>query len=204
MNDKDYEAFQREFARLSAALASFKISPADLQSKTDAYFHVLKSLPFDVVVAKADSWLAHETKFPKPVEWKNQIIISEAVPLEKMSDAESLEHHQAEISGYEREACGCQSCVEAGVNEKPQRYVPLEKPGSDWQVVTKLNRFDKAVTAGRWIHGWELFRWYEARAGFWNHCYEIGLMDTPATKRAERIPFIERIEALFKRKQMPS
>lgn len=198
MNDTDYDAFVREFARLSAALERFKPSSDESTARADAYFHVLKKFSLSDVIGKADRWLENETKFPKPVEWAMQIV-KKRVDYRKMALTETIEHKRAESLGYEDPPCGCQSCVEAGVQERPLRYVPDQHADDDTDIKAE-DAWGRLVTTGRWIHGWELFRWYEARGAFWNHCAELGLLDPPTKKKRDRVPFEQQLESLFKKK----
>lgn len=47
---------------------------------------------------------------------------------------------------FEAFPCGCGECVQAGVNTKPQRRDPR---------------------SGKWLHGYDLKRLYDAEASFW-------------------------------------
>jgi hypothetical protein len=47
---------------------------------------------------------------------------------------------------FEQAPCQCVECVRAGVHEKPQRRDP-------W--------------SGKWLHGYDLKRLYDAEARFW-------------------------------------
>ena len=48
---------------------------------------------------------------------------------------------------FEREPCFCGECQQAGVSERPQKRDPR---------------------TGKWLHGYELRRLYEAEANFWD------------------------------------
>lgn len=174
MIDKDYEAFTREFARLSAALERFRSTPQEAAAKADAYFHVLKAFTLEQVIGKADRWLATETKMPRPVEWAGVVVPAATAPLRELTAREAAEYRQAEVSGYEGEPCACPSCVEAGVHDKPIRFVP-DLDADDHPIHARDAGRNRVVTAGHWAHGHELARWYAAKFAFWNRCLELGL-----------------------------
>lgn len=193
MTDQDYEAFGKEFKRLSAALEPFKQSPEQLNSRIDAYFHALKKLPLSVVTAKADEWLKREKKFPVPAQWVS-VIVHTAVELPVLTPREAQEWQAAERQGWESEPCDCPRCVSAGVSEKPARFVP-EFDREDRDVKARIG--DRIVTVGHWAHGDELARWYTARAAFWNRCYELGLMTKAEQTKADKVPLEKRLEQIF-------
>jgi hypothetical protein len=190
MTQADYDAFSQEYKRISAALERYKQSPAELATKIDAYFHVLKGFPLSEVIAKADGWLGKETKMPKPAEWAN-VIARKAADVPLMPERDAREWRKAEQSRWQAEPCGCQSCVEAGVNEKPLRFVPVD----DRMVIEPLSQ--RVVNAGRWAHGWELFRWYQARADFYNRCLELGLKGDKILRPKDRRSFQDKLAAIF-------
>ena len=194
MTTSDYQPFVGEFRRLVAALEPYKSSPEQMASRADAYFSVLKPFPLEDVIRKADTWLAKETKFPKPAEWAG-VIVRKAADLPTMLDRDARDYREAERIGFEKDPCGCQSCLEAGVSEKPLRYVPEVEDGADRVMKDPLG--NRTITAGHWAHGWELHRWYEARGAFWNRVYELGLMTPQQGKKAEKLPFGERLERIF-------
>jgi hypothetical protein len=47
---------------------------------------------------------------------------------------------------FEREPCGCGECVQAGVSGRPQKRDPQ---------------------TGKWLHGYDLKRLYQAQDSFW-------------------------------------
>ena len=174
MMQSDYDTFSTEFRRLSAALERYKPSPAEVSVKTDVYFHALKRFPITDVIAKADTWLATESKFPKPAEWAGVRVVKPAADLAVMSDEDSREHRRAELQGYEDLPCVCRECVAAGIDQKPLRYVP-EFLDDDTTRRVKDPLLNRVVTAGHWAYGWELLRWYDAKAAFYARCRELGL-----------------------------
>lgn len=172
MIEADYEAFGNEFRRLSSALDRFPPRGDELATKVDAYFHALKKYPLSEVVLKADKWLETEKKFPAPAEWAG-VIVRRSVPLPTLTDAESREYRDAEKRRWEGEPCNCASCFQAGVNEKPIRFVPdLTRDERDDAALDPVT--NRLVCRGHWAHGWELARWYEAKANFYNRCLELG------------------------------
>jgi hypothetical protein len=202
MIQQDFDAFSREYRRLSAALERYKQSPVELASKADAYFHVLKKYPLTAVIAKADQWLEREAKFPKPAEWA-AVIVRRAVELPVLSQDDAKDYRRAELLGWEDTPCGCSDCLKAGVHEKPLRFVPIEGRDGAYRKATDplLNR---TVTAGHWAHGFELFRWYDARASFYNRCLELGLRgDVLKPTKAPKRPFSELMKLIFPERQRP-
>jgi hypothetical protein len=189
MTQADFDSFGLEFRRLSAALEKYKQSPAEITQKIDAYFHVLKGLPLSDVIAKADTWLSTQVKMPKPAEWA-AVVVRKVVDLPVLLEREAREWRKAEQQRWEDAPCGCQSCVEAGVSEKPLRFVPEER-----QAIEPLSK--RVVTAGKWAHGWDLFRWYQARADFYNRCLELGLRGERVLQPRAKRSFEDRLAAIF-------
>jgi hypothetical protein len=194
MNAHDYDAFGLEFRRLSAALEKYRQAPGEIDAKIDAYFHVLKAHSLLDVKAKADTWLQTQTKMPKPAEWAG-VIIRREVDVPVMLEREAREWRQAELSRWQGEPCGCQSCVEAGVNEKPLRFAPIFDGDTARQVKEPLS--GRIVTAGMWLHGWPLFRWYDARATFYDTCLRLGLRGDVLNPKPKRKAFHERMHEIF-------
>jgi hypothetical protein len=173
MTEQDYEAFGNELKRLSSALDRYAPKGDDMASKVDAYFHALKKYPLSEVIAKADRWLEKEKKFPAPAEWAS-VIVSRSQPLPVLTPAEAREYHAAELARWEQPPCGCGTCVAARIEQKPLRFVPdLDRDDRDIKAIDPAN--GRVVSRGHWAHGWELARWYEARANFHNACLERGL-----------------------------
>ncbi len=183
---------------MSGALERFKQSPVEISARADAYFHVLKYLPLQDVLAKADAWLQTETKFPKPAEWKAQIV-RHTRELQILSEAESRDYLRAEALGYEDDPCVCPACVAAGLPDRAEnrlRYAPLED--ADGRMMYAQNAVTKAiVTPGVWLHGWGLVRWYTARASFWNTAYARCGIGEATQATLARVPFAQRLERVF-------
>ncbi len=66
---------------------------------------------------------------------------------------------------YIGETCDCPDCSQAGVTQLPVRR--------DWR-------------RGHWMHGYELKRWYEARARFYALREQIKAKAMPALTEADR------------------
>lgn len=157
----------------------------EIKQVMGAYFKALRRYPLSAVQAGADEVLVRSKHFPKPAEWIDAIPSRRgpSVEIETMSEADALDYRRAESLKYDGPPCSCRSCVEAGVSERPLRFVPEQNPdGSDRKV--RDVRGDRVVTAGHWAHGQELARWYEARANFWNEMIQKfpGLVNKNATK----------------------
>ena len=195
MRPEEYEAFVVEFRRLSRALERFPQGVSELRDRADAYFHALKNLPLAALVAKADGWIQTETKFPKPAEWArvHQPQTLSLVPT--LTNEEAHEYVRAEGLGYEDAPCSCAACGEAGVQEKPIRFMPeLTAEDRDRKVMC----WARMVTAGHWAHGWELARWYLARDAFWAKCCALGLRGDVLTVGPKvRRTFQERMATIF-------
>jgi len=151
-----------------------------------SYFKALRRFPLEQVQLGAEACLQRCKHFPKPAEWIDVVPRRVVIDLPTMSHAQAIEHRHAEQQRYEAPPCGCQSCAEAGVTEKALRFVPdADADGADRRMKDPLA--DRHVVAGHWAHGWELQRWYRARADFYNRCLELGLRGDvlrPTTKGA--------------------
>jgi len=169
MTEADYPVFMGEFDRLHAALAGYRSKPDEARAKADAYFHAMKHLSLSDVTAKADAWLQRESKMPKPVEWAS-VRISRGVEMPTFTPREEREYLRAEALHYEDAPCGCPLCFQAGVSDKPIRFVPDFTP-DDRDDRVRIG--ERIVTRGHWSHGVELARYYKARADFWNRYYEM-------------------------------
>lgn len=169
MTDADFSAFMSEFDRLHAALGGFRIKPDEARAKADAYWSALKHLPLPDVTAKADAWLRTETKMPKPVEWASVRIVR-GVDLPTLTARDERDYLRAEALFDEDAPCSCPLCLQAGVSEKPLRFVPdVTRDGRDDRAL----QGNRVVTRGHWAHGSELAGYYRARGDFWNRYYEI-------------------------------
>lgn len=171
MTDSDVFAFTALAKRVGIALGK-RVEFEDFKALTGTYFRVLRRYDLGDLERGADIWIARETRFPKPAEWASAIPRQEA-DCRVMSQNEAIEYARAEKLGYEGESCSCPECIDAGVNEKSLRFVPECVGDADVRVKNPFT--DRIVTAGHWAHGWELFRYYDAKADFYNTCLELGL-----------------------------
>jgi len=137
------------------------------------YFKALRKFPLSQVAAGAEAWMQRGKFFPKPAEWIEAIPKRQSAPdLPVMSDEQTREYHRAEALRYEDKPCGCLSCREAEVTEKPLRFVPEVNPdGTDRRVRDGVR--DRIVVAGHWAHGFELARWYAAKGEFYEQFYAL-------------------------------
>lgn len=137
----------------------------DIAQLAPSYFRALKPFDYDDVARAADALTASEQHFPRPARWIQAIKdLPRGEALLVLPTTEIREWLDAERRGFEGAPCGCGTCREAGVEDRPTRFVPVEPP--DRRVLDR-----RSVLRGRWIHGWDLARWYQARAD----CYEVML-----------------------------
>lgn len=131
------------------------------------YFRAMRRFPLSQIEAGAEVWIQRGKYFPKPAEWMDAIPKQSAVvtlDVPAMSEGESRAYQRAEAMRYEDQPCGCPKCREAEVTDKPLRFVPEFTPDDRER---KVRDGERVVTAGHWAHGYELARWYEARANFY-------------------------------------
>jgi len=165
-----------------------------------SYFKAFRRFGLKDIQAGADRWIEQGKRFPKPAEWidaiPRRVRVAEIVAL---SDEAGRDYERAERLRYEDAPCHCRECVEAGVNEKPLRFVPeTNHDGTD----RRVRIGDRVVVAGHWAHGSELARWYQGRADFYNRCLELGIgrdVLNPGLKQKKQ-RFEDRIKEIFERK----
>lgn len=164
MTEQDYEPFLSEFRRMASAFERYPQSLEQMRGRGDVYFNVLKKFPLTVVIAKADAWIDRETKMPKPAEWAGMYArASTERIIPTMEDPEAREWLRAERQKWEDGLCGCDECREAGVADKPIRFVPMfDRDDAE----LKMLCFGRVVCRGEWIHGLPLMRWHIARENF--------------------------------------
>lgn len=137
------------------------------------YFRVLKGFDFGDVARAADYWAGHEQFFPAPAQWVEAVSkVPKGQPLLELSVDQAREYADAEGRGFEGQCCTCRECAQNGVDEKPTRYVPTEDRHGETEQRTYRGR---AVVVGHWAHGLELFRWYAARANFYEQAMRLKL-----------------------------
>lgn len=161
MQSHEFNAFVREFLRVSSALERRPQSIEQATERARAYFDVLRSQSLEQVIARADGWLDRQTKFPTPAEWK--FSAARAVELLPFSDRVVAQYHRAKALRWEDEPCRCNRCREAGVTHRLLRFVP-ETNGDAPENYRVLG--GEKVYRGHWAHGFELRRWYDARDGY--------------------------------------
>jgi hypothetical protein len=184
-----------DFTRLMKRLAvifRLRAEEGDFAALAGSYFRALQRFELRDLERGADAWIQTQQRFPKPAEWRGAIP-ARTVEVPFLSDDQAREQLRAEGLGYEDAPCRCPDCLAAGVNEKPLRFVPEERQG-------KIG--ERIVTVGHWAHGFELFRWYDARANFYNHCVELGLRGDVLIPKAKRQNFAQRMAAIFSPKDV--
>ena len=166
MTDGELFAFVDVFKGVQRVMGKRMTEGEEAQTHRD-YFRALRRFPLDQVRAGAEVWLQRGKYFPKPAEWIDAIPRrqeSAAVNVPAMTEQESRDYHRAELMRYTAPPCTCKECLESGMDTQPMRFVP-EFTAEDRERL--LRDGDRIVTAGHWAHGWELARWYEARAFFY-------------------------------------
>jgi len=132
------------------------------------YFRALRRFSLEQVKAGAEVWLQRGKYFPKPAEWIDSIPKPSAHAVSSLAQAtqqQAQDARRAEQMRYEGQPCRCAECVESGVAERRTRFVPLEDANGD--VMQALDG-ERVMTLGKWIHGYELARWYQAQADFYH------------------------------------
>lgn len=164
MRDSDLSGFTVVMKQLAAVFRRRPDTPEFL-ALTGSYFRALNRHELSELQRAADQWVSTEAKFPTPYELR-RAIPRPAADLRTMSLDEARDYRAAEDAGYEGELCGCQRCVEAGVNNRPLRFVP-EADVFDRDTTVNDPIRKRVVTAGHWAHGRELLGYYIAKDAFW-------------------------------------
>lgn len=197
VTDAEVFGFTATMKRLGS-FAGKRVDTEDFRAVTLTYFRALKRCQLGDLERAADVWIEHETRFPKPVEWRGSIP-KRVVTVRVLSTHEAQEYDQADRLGFEdRRPCGCLECAQAGMSSAPEsalRYVPLED--EDGHVERGKHPDGRIVVPGRWIHGGELRRWYLARANFWANAYATLGIRGAQQQKLKRLPFEKRIEQIF-------
>lgn len=171
MTESDVLGFTALAKRVGVALGR-RTDFDDFKGLTSTYFRALRRYDLVDLERAADLWIGRETRFPKPAEWASAIPRQD-LPCRVMSTNEAKDYLRADQLGFEDEPCGCLVCREAQVHEKPLRFVPDDADRGDLLVMNPIT--NKVVPAGHWAHGWELFRWYQARANHYDACLSLQL-----------------------------
>ncbi len=180
MTDADVFAFSALMRRVWAA-CDRRADTEDFPSRMHTYFRAFRRFDLADLERGADAWLDAHTKPPKIAEWR-AAIPRVVVELPVLTEAEASEAQRVARAGYEASPCGCAACVEAEVSEKPRRYVP-DEDATGAAVLARDLRTGRVVTRGHWAHGWALFRWYDARAQFYEDCLARGFRRQILTPR---------------------
>jgi hypothetical protein len=180
MTEQDVPAFGEVLRGVAAVFHVWR----DLDAMSPAYFKALRRFPLRQVADAGDRCTTLLKRFPKPVEWAELVARPTAAGLLTLSPSEAAAHQEAEACHYELPPCRCADCQTAGIF-KPVRYVPdADDP--------RARLGDRVITRGHWAHGYELVRWYAARAAFWTVARGLGhrstLLDPPALGPAARLP----------------
>lgn len=173
MTDSEVFAFMDVFRGLERVFPK-RLEEHERQRLGADYFRTLRKFPLPQVAAGAEVWLQRGKYFPKPAEWLDAIPRQRAVVAELPAIAarELADLRRAESLGYEDVPCACAECRAADVTEKPIRFVPdITADGTERKALDG----ERTVTLGHWAHGYELARWYQARADFWERCHALGL-----------------------------
>lgn len=168
MRDTDLPAFKRVVEQLATAMSK-KLD----ESIIPTYFRLLQNEELADLARAGDAWAQRSKFFPKAAEWLETVrSIPKGDPLLEMARDEAAEWLAAERHFFEAEPCSCRECSEARIagymDDKPLRFVPNEDRYGGYEKRVLGNR---EVLRGHWAHGFELARWYQARAGF----YEVAL-----------------------------
>lgn len=174
MRDTDHLAFQQVMRQLAAAFSK-KLD----ETSIPLYFRALQRCEMVDVARAADAWVEREKFFPKAAEWLATIRgLSKGEPLLEMSRNEIAEWLDAERRFFQSDSCSCRDCSEARIAEqmddKPLRFVPTEDRYGDYE---KRLIGSREVLRGHWAHGFELARWYQARAVFYEVAMRLKLGD---------------------------
>lgn len=166
--DSDLMAFQRTFAQLGTVCAKYPGEGA-----VPAYFRLLQRYEFVDVARAADAWAQSNTFFPQVADWLEAVRSTpKGEPLLELPREELAEWLDAERRGFEADVCSCRDCcnarIDGAMDDKPLRFVPTEDRFGTYE---KRLMGAREVLRGHWAHGYELARWYQARANF----YEVAL-----------------------------
>jgi hypothetical protein len=179
MSPVDLPAFLETFR---AVAATFNVR-RDEDTLGEVYFKALQPFPLRDVQAGADRCTAFLKRFPKPVEWKEQIPRPTAPGIPELGSFEAADYLEAESCFFEMPPCRCAACVQAGVSMRPIRYMPDEDE-------VKVRVGARVVLRGHWAHGDELRRWYAAKEAFWAKARSLGyksqLLNPPDRPAATR------------------
>jgi hypothetical protein len=185
VQDADLFAFLAIFRQLLRVFPK-RIEESEVEDLSKAYFGTLRRFTIAELQSGADAWMQRGKFFPKPAEWREAIprrhVETEA--LAPLTPVEAAEYLDAERRSYEGDPCSCRRCLSAGVEHRPLRYVP-EVDGADRDLRGLIG--ERSVVRGRWIHGEDLRRWYDARDVFM--ALKTKWLSTHGIKRGARKDF---------------
>lgn len=173
MTDTDIPEFM---TALKKVMVVFNIRQ-DPDVLSEAYFKALRPFPIQMVVDGGERCTTKLKRFPKPIEWAEMVPRPSAPGVPEMSKFEASDYLEAESFFYEMPPCGCGLCRQAGISDKPIRYVP-----DDDEPKGKIG--ERVVVRGHSAHGFELKRYYAAKEAFWAKARSLGykssLLNPPA------------------------
>ena len=162
MLESDFGPFETAFKRLSGAL-NRKWTTVEFRTTVQVYFDTLKPFELEDVLA-AEVILRSRPRWPKVGDWQAAVPTRTVVTGERvMRPPEAAEYARAAALHWSDEACGCPACFQAGVSDRPLRFVP-DFLADDTEARAYHPVFRKVVTTGHWAHGDALRRWYVANA----------------------------------------
>jgi hypothetical protein len=168
MFESDSGTFDRAFKRVCGAYR-LKLNKTEAEELSQTYFKVLAPWPLDQVLAAGKQVMATCKRFPVLADWIAEL---PAPPSGRatsdsryMTAGEMDDHDQAAAMRYVGDPCGCADCVDAGIQDRPIRFVL----GDDDQRAFHSRR-NQIELIGHWAHGEELARWYAAR----DHFFSLG------------------------------
>jgi hypothetical protein len=162
--ESDSAAFETALKRLSGGLQR-KWKPDEWRGTVEIYFDALKHADLADVLS-AIPVLQARSRWPKVGDWI-ALLPKPIVPTGErvMRPPEAAEYLRAHRLHWQDDPCGCRDCFQAGVSDKPLRFVP-DFLADDTEARAYHPTFGRVVTTGHWAHGDELRRWYVAKAAF--------------------------------------
>jgi hypothetical protein len=167
MIEAEFGTFNRAFRKV-VTIFRLKFKVGEVEELSRSYFRLLGHAPLGDVLAAGKTWTTTHNTFPKPAEWLQALPAAPTVPgsadLRVLATPEREAYARAETLRWQDDPCTCWDCREAGVTDRPLRFVSDEVLGVlDRAIDTVRNR---VVVTGHWAHGDELARWYVAREAF--------------------------------------
>jgi hypothetical protein len=189
--DADIGTFATAFSRVVGAFrVHLKADEMDTLMRT--YFKILEAYSISDVLLAAKACITKSRTFPKPADWLAECaaLVHTKAPKDlrwmSVTEMDALAH--AAATAYQQDPCFCPACHFAGVDDRPQRFIPTPdgRGGHETAFNSRLNRVEPI---GHWAHGDELARWYAARDHF------FGLFKT-AVKRRQISPVLHLVGAV--------